>query len=241
MNQKNIITILIVIIILLGAAFGYVLIIKKEAPVQTDLIDKNGNKKACPAMARQCPDGSSIGPSGPNCEFAPCPGEQSGQTGAQSNLSSDTTPLVQNSMVYTNDDYGFQITIPAGYPDWKAMVEKDYGGKGVTYIHMIFKTKDSQWSGTGEENFVTHEKFPGYASIFAFTVWDKGVYKQTVEDCKKEPNPDCPSIILGQNNLYVFDVSLGNGVPPKDLENLRNLLNSSGDMGKALNFKIINK
>lgn len=31
------------------------------------------NKTACTLEARICPDGSSVGRSGPNCEFAPCP------------------------------------------------------------------------------------------------------------------------------------------------------------------------
>lgn len=31
--------------------------------------------KACSMEAKLCPDGSSIGRSGPNCEFAKCPGE----------------------------------------------------------------------------------------------------------------------------------------------------------------------
>lgn len=30
---------------------------------------------ACTAEAKLCPDGSSVGRTGPNCEFAPCPGE----------------------------------------------------------------------------------------------------------------------------------------------------------------------
>ncbi len=29
--------------------------------------------KACTMEAKICPDGSSVGRSGPNCEFAPCP------------------------------------------------------------------------------------------------------------------------------------------------------------------------
>jgi hypothetical protein len=28
---------------------------------------------ACPQLAKQCPDGSYVSPTGPNCEFAPCP------------------------------------------------------------------------------------------------------------------------------------------------------------------------
>ncbi|TNE27547.1 MAG: hypothetical protein EP349_09065 [Alphaproteobacteria bacterium] len=30
----------------------------------------------CTMDAKLCPDGSSVGRTGPNCEFAPCPGEE---------------------------------------------------------------------------------------------------------------------------------------------------------------------
>lgn len=35
----------------------------------------------CTMDAKQCPDGSFVSRTGPNCEFAPCPGEQGGVTG----------------------------------------------------------------------------------------------------------------------------------------------------------------
>ncbi len=38
---------------------------------------------ACPTLAKLCPDGSSVSPIGPNCEFAPCPF-----------VSGDTQPIV---------------------------------------------------------------------------------------------------------------------------------------------------
>lgn len=34
---------------------------------------------ACPMIAKLCPDGSSVSPQGPNCEFPSCPGEGGGQ------------------------------------------------------------------------------------------------------------------------------------------------------------------
>jgi hypothetical protein len=33
----------------------------------------SGIPVACPQLAKQCPDGSYVSPTGPNCEFAPCP------------------------------------------------------------------------------------------------------------------------------------------------------------------------
>jgi len=37
-----------------------------------------GGAKACTMEAKICPDGSSVGRSGPNCEFAPCPAAKTG-------------------------------------------------------------------------------------------------------------------------------------------------------------------
>jgi hypothetical protein len=31
---------------------------------------------ACTMDAKVCPDGSAVGRTGPNCEFAPCPGDE---------------------------------------------------------------------------------------------------------------------------------------------------------------------
>ena len=35
---------------------------------------QNPNQTACTAEAKLCPDGSAVGRTGPNCEFAACPG-----------------------------------------------------------------------------------------------------------------------------------------------------------------------
>lgn len=38
-------------------------------------IDIDGESVACTLEAKLCSDGSYVGRQGPNCEFAPCPGE----------------------------------------------------------------------------------------------------------------------------------------------------------------------
>ncbi|MFA7654357.1 MAG: hypothetical protein WCX97_05000 [Candidatus Magasanikbacteria bacterium] len=60
------------------------LILKKDNPSglsQNDdaleipliLVEENSQPIACTAEAKLCPDGSAVGRTGPNCEFAPCP------------------------------------------------------------------------------------------------------------------------------------------------------------------------
>lgn len=41
---------------------------------------KTPEQKACTQEAKLCPDGSSVGRVGPNCEFTPCPSPSSSQT-----------------------------------------------------------------------------------------------------------------------------------------------------------------
>ncbi len=58
---------------------------------------------ACTQEAKQCPDGSYVGRTGPNCEFAACPGASS--TGID----------VSNWKVYQNETRGFELRYPAGW------------------------------------------------------------------------------------------------------------------------------
>ena len=44
-----------------------------ETPVATGSATPTPSSVACTMEAKICPDGSSVGRSGPKCEFAPCP------------------------------------------------------------------------------------------------------------------------------------------------------------------------
>ena len=43
-----------------------------------DTAKPDGDKAACTEEAKQCADGSTVAPEGPNCEFPACPGEADG-------------------------------------------------------------------------------------------------------------------------------------------------------------------
>jgi len=62
MNRKNIFLILIIAIILVGGGLIYYSTVKKPL-----------KQIACTMEAKLCADGSAVGRSGPNCEFAACP------------------------------------------------------------------------------------------------------------------------------------------------------------------------
>jgi hypothetical protein len=55
--------------------------------------------KACSTEAKICPDGSAVGRTGPNCEFAPCPNQ----------VTQDETA---NWKTYTNTKFGFSVKYP---------------------------------------------------------------------------------------------------------------------------------
>lgn len=68
MRKEIPIIIIILVIAGLGVAWGF---ISREAP--SPVTPTPIPPKACTLEAKLCPDGSAVGRSGPNCEFAPCP------------------------------------------------------------------------------------------------------------------------------------------------------------------------
>ncbi len=74
---------------------------------------ENGGQVACTQEAKLCPDGSSVGRTGPNCEFAACPTPVA-----------STTVDISNWQTYRNDKYGFKVKYPS---DWIVKENKDNG------------------------------------------------------------------------------------------------------------------
>jgi len=67
MSSKKIIYLILIVIVIL--AVGYFVVPK----VVNQQKQTNNNQVACTMEAKICPDGSSVGRIGPNCEFALCP------------------------------------------------------------------------------------------------------------------------------------------------------------------------
>ncbi|HTY39845.1 MAG TPA: MliC family protein [Candidatus Paceibacterota bacterium] len=83
MTKKDILALigLVIVIVAVGTAL-----------LRPDLVRRaQEQQQPCPADAKICPDGSSIGRTGPNCEFAACPGEATG-TQPISGANSSTMP-----------------------------------------------------------------------------------------------------------------------------------------------------
>ncbi len=76
--------------------------------------------KACTQEAKQCPDGSYVGRTGPNCEFTACP-----SASPSPSVVADATAGWQT---YRNEEYGFEVKYPN---DWShgTDVMSEYFGK----------------------------------------------------------------------------------------------------------------
>ena len=63
----------------------------------------------CTMDAKLCPDGSSVGRTGPDCEFAPCPGEEAEDDGSTDDMddadadAGETAPDDADSGSYDDD------------------------------------------------------------------------------------------------------------------------------------------
>lgn len=102
--------ILIIIIILAAALGGWYWYSQNK--------DQGGDMLACPQDAKICPDGSAVGRTGPNCEFAACPNEV-----VRSSDSVDTSDW----KTYRSENYGFEIRYPNDYRVLDVKLDPDAG------------------------------------------------------------------------------------------------------------------
>ena len=116
-----IVLILAALLVLSGGVLYYTNVAKKPAQV------------ACTQEAKQCPDGSYVSRTGPNCEFAACPSIPASSTpSVPKNLPSSTKPIsfpvaapqqisTSTWQRYWNRIYGFGISYPANHTLYSGM------------------------------------------------------------------------------------------------------------------------
>lgn len=97
-TQKGIAPVLVIILIAFAAGIGGYFVYQNSRSKSTAL---SPDQIACTQDAKLCPDGSSVGRVGPNCEFSPCPSPQSSSSADMSNWKT-----------YTNTNYYFSFKYP---------------------------------------------------------------------------------------------------------------------------------
>jgi len=116
MNQKAFVPIIIVGgILILGMVGGVYYFITQKTSVAPP--------KACTQEAKICPDGSSVGRTGPNCEFSPCP------TTSPTKTQDETA----NWKTYTNGYFNLSMKYPSD------IVHTSYGDDFGKSGYVIFE------------------------------------------------------------------------------------------------------
>ena len=166
---------------------------------------------------------------------------------SQSPIIDNNAPAVQTN-IYKNTNYGFQITFPTGWENYKVDINsKEAATTGEVYIHFLFPTIDKTYPAAILSD---GSKLNGYVDVIAITAWNKSEWDKQINstECKTNPNPGCPyeGSKLGANAKYVFDISHGNGVFPKDITGkVDDLFKKSGSettgqtVAKKLDFKLL--
>lgn len=179
--------VLIVAVIVGGAYY-----LGKNSSKEKDL----PNQVACTQDAKVCPDGSSVGRVGPNCEFAECPTEEVDETA--------------NWKTYTNQQLNYQIKYPPDAklidPTWNTIAEKpsDVIIKNDFDLECVDRL--------GKENPDTYVECSGESvDIFVFSNIFKTAQQIAEEDKKdldlKDNRCTINTINLGINNLIASELT----------------------------------
>lgn len=136
---------------------------------------------ACTLEAKICPDGSSVGRTGPNCEFAQCPSSTTGPT----NISR------QSENTYVSDAFHFSFSY---LPGWKVYAQEYKEGAVGGTINL--KTSDLSPQG------VTNKLY------YRFNIFKKeGSFERTVTKYAGQCETDCSEEKLNQKiNLPIINV-----------------------------------
>jgi len=91
--------------------------------------DDEGNGPICTADAKGCPDGSFVGRVGPNCEFAPCPGQQP---------KPDFVPAKANSIQLPDNVMTVKECVAVGGEVFNTLEKTTYQGEFIGKIEELF-------------------------------------------------------------------------------------------------------
>jgi len=120
---------------------------------------------------------------------------------------------VSDEIIYKNEDYNFQLTLPKTWQDYKVFeTETKWGeqvGSAMTY-YFALPTKDSNWP---QENDIDE----GYASLFAITLFDEDQYETVKNEDGLVPAK------LGVSGNYIITWSRGQAAPEDLIDRLEEI------------------
>lgn len=166
-NNKGIAPIIIILIIVgfLAAAGGAYYFFVKKTPKQV----------ACTMEAKVCPDGSSVGRTGPDCEFAACPIAVPNETA--------------DWQTYNNTKYNYEIKYPNDYerPDTTITQYASFISKRVIDGFAI-SVKDNpeslspqEWWGQ-ENELISNKSLYSYYGIASVSGVQAEIYNRKIND-----------------------------------------------------------
>lgn len=123
--------------------------------IRPDPSSDDTNTVACTMEAKLCPDGTSVGRSGPKCEFAECPTVTNtssvNNTNTSSAINTNTAPVdpTRSWLTYTNDTYKFSFR----YPETWAVSEGSVEYSGSRFIHIQASSPTAQTPGDEPDSF----------------------------------------------------------------------------------------
>lgn len=114
-QQKGFIPIILAIIIIALLGFGaYFVVTQKIAPHEVLNPTPSPTPMACTQEAKQCPDDSYVGRTGPNCNFAECP-------------IINPTPMPRLTPTPTPNQHEKQISLQEGQREASLLIQRIYG------------------------------------------------------------------------------------------------------------------
>lgn len=172
MNQKGLVPILIVLIIAVVALGGYFVYQKSLVTPKTSS-STTPNQVACTQDAKLCPDGTSVGRTGPNCEFAPCP-----------TPSATSSAETEKWKILTSANCGIEVRYPR---NWNAYDLQGNKQESSPEEYCIEITAPNYISRLGEEagGVIRIKRIPLGSTLEKATIKSMDITINSITDYKK--------------------------------------------------------
>lgn len=145
----------------------------------------------CTQEAKQCPDGSYVSRTGPQCEFAQCPSQPAATSASQ---------IPDDWKTYRNEKYGFEFRYPY----------KIFNGNGTAYLIQTHKDdlcglRDGGFAGGDLISSVPFKGKMGYAGIIVCILQEKN----SIKDLRKRFDSLESKIITTDNVQALKTIDFG--------------------------------